>query len=262
MDAKQLFPYKPILHFYSNVPVCPNCQRPLGVLKTKRRTVTTFHIGSFNARETVLHCSDCTIGPFRSEKLASLVPPGYRFGYDSITFVGQAKLIKKRSSEEIIEELNHHNITISNSEVRKLIVRYIVSLGLVHLEASPKIAQHLQLNGGYILHLDSTSRRGSRKLLTGMDEISGFVLLSVSLPHEGTNEILTFIKTMIERYGQPLGVVSDMASAIRSACSGPELRCIPHYICHFHAGKDLLDAAYGCFARLLSKHNFEAKTKA
>ena len=264
VDTPTLFACPPLVHFVPERRHCPDCGAPLKVSYTHRRRVTTLHIGRFRAHETVLCCPRCSTGPIRSEQLAALVPPGGNLGYDIMIHAGTARLRQHRSEAEVVAELADHNVTISLSEVRVLTGRFVTYLGIAHLEAAPAIAAHLALNGGYILHLDSTSRRGSHKLMAAIDELSGLVLLSVKFGSETGEQVAGFLRRVIARYGRPLGLASDMAASIRAAKAlVEELDAVPLYICHFHflrdAGKDLMQADYRGFARRLDGHDTDAK---
>ena len=259
MCNAQLFPMPPTIDFRSSLNCCPDCGGALQVQKTCRRQVVTMHVGHFVARETVLHCPACSKGPIHSEELTSLVAPGANFGHDVMVHVGTARFLNYRSEEEIVAELMNHNVRLSISEVRNLSQRFAACLGIAHKQTGPAIAAHLASNGGYILHLDSTSRLNSRKIMSGIDEVSGLVLLNVRLSSETAADVAAFLRAVIADYGVPLAVASDMAASIRSAIGEvKELDGVPHFICHFHflrdAGKDLLQDEYRQFEKRLESH--------
>jgi len=217
------------------------------------------HIGRFQVRETVLHCKACSSGPVHSEELAALVAPRANFGYDVVVYCGIARFQRHCSEEEVVRELAKHNVSISASEVRNLAGRFAAYLAIAHAQAGPAVAAHLAINGGYILHLDSTSRLNSRKIMTGIDEISGLILLNIRLTSETAQNVSDFLRAIIRSYGVPLAVASDMAASIRSAVTSmDELTGIPHFICHFHflrdAGKDLFQEEYRDFEKRLESH--------
>ena len=217
------------------------------------------HIGRFQVHETVLYCKACSGVPIHSEELAALVAPGANFAYDVMVYCGIARFQRHCSEEEVVRELAEHNVSISASEVRNLVQRFAAYLAIAHAQAGPAIADHLALNGGYILHLDSTSRLNSRKIMTGIDEISGLVLLNIRLTSETAQDVTGFLRAIIQSYGKPLAVASDMAASIRSAITNmDELTGIPHFICHFHflrdAGKDLFQEEYRNFEKRLESH--------
>jgi len=264
VESRTLFASAPPLHFEPERRDCPRCSAPLKVEYTHERCVKTLHVGTFQAHETVFHCPSCRHGPVYSEELASLVPPGGNIGFDIMIHAATARLQRHRSETEVVAELAGHNVTVSPGAVRVLTARFVAYLGIAHREAAPAIAAHLALNGGYILHLDSTSRRHSHKLMAGMDELSGLVLLSVKFGRETGEEVAGFLRRVIARYGRPLGLASDMAASIRAAKTlVEELDGVPVYICHFHflrdAGKDLMQADYRAFTRRLDGHDTDAE---
>ncbi|RMD84938.1 MAG: hypothetical protein D6820_00495, partial [Lentisphaerae bacterium] len=222
------------------------------------------HIGEIHVHETVLACKSCGHGPVHSDDLARLVAPGTNFGFDVTVYVGLAGLVRCQTADEIVVDLKSRNVYISNSHVRNLTTRFLAYLAIAHEQAGSAISEHLASNGGYILHIDSTSRVGSRKLMAGIDEVSGFVLLSVHLNQETAEDVAEFLRGVIGRFGLPLGIASDMARSIHCAITGmDELKDLPHYICHFHflrdAGKDLFEEEYKSFSKLLDAHNLNSR---
>ncbi len=67
---------------------CPECGATLRSCKSSTRILTTLAAGTFRARELLLRCPRCTSAPLASAQLAVLAPPGQRFGYDLIAWVG------------------------------------------------------------------------------------------------------------------------------------------------------------------------------
>jgi len=264
VDSRTLFASAPVVHFEPEERDCPRCGASLKVTYTHLRRVKTLHLGTLRAHETVLHCPRCRQGPVHSEQLTALAPPGANLGYDVMIHAGTARLRHHRSEADVVAELAGHNVALSPGAVRELTARFVTYLGIAHLEAAPAIAAHLALNGGYILHLDSTSRRGSRKLMAAIDEISGFVLLGVKLGSETAEDVAGFLRRVIARYGPPLALAADMAAAIRAGKGlVEELDGVPLYVCHFHflrdAGKDLMQADYRAFQRRLDSYELDAK---
>lgn len=268
IDPRAWFESAPSVHFQSAADRCPDCAAELKVYWTHLRQVITLHAGPLDAHETVMRCPTpgCEHGPIYSEELAELVPPGANFGYDVMVAAGMIRWHQHRSECETVDELHQRHVDISASGVRELAATFVTYLGIAHLEAAPAIRSHLAGNGGYILHLDSTSRLHSRKLMVGIDELSGFVLLGVKLPTETAEDVAGFLRQLIDRYGVPLAIASDMAASIRAGIGlVEELGGVSHYICHFHflrdAGKDLMQSAYGAFTSRLDTHGIEDKLR-
>jgi uncharacterized protein with PIN domain len=58
-SARHLFPQPPVLYFRPAFSRCKKCHGALHVVKTRTKTLTTLHVGSFTAHETLLHCPRC-----------------------------------------------------------------------------------------------------------------------------------------------------------------------------------------------------------
>lgn len=262
LQPASLFPQPPVLRFYPTLSLCPICGTELKVQKTLKRSPQTLHIGLFVAHETVLHCQGCSsAGPFRSEELAALVAPKCIFGYDVMTFAGLSLWRECRTVEATVAALREQHVEISASEVRDLAARFTIRLSIAHAESSQRLKQHLQMAGGYILHVDSTTAGGGPHLLTGLDELSGFVLLNARIATENAADVETFLQTLKARFGPPVAVCSDMGKAIGSALASV-FDGVPHFICHFHflrdIGKDLLGDTYGIIRQQLRLHGPKA----
>lgn len=237
---RSLFPEKPIIDFNPDVPVC--CGFPLKVQKTRTKTVATLEIGQFEARETVLTCSECG-RIYTSQELQKLVPQGCNFGYDVLVYVGKALFLQCRNNKEIIQELWSKNITISNSEITYLAKKFVIYLALAHRQSCKMLKESMEVRGGYILHLDATCEGDSPHLMSGLDEISEIVLQNVKLPSESEEKIIPFLTRIKKAFGNPQALVHDMGKGIINAVEKvfPD---ILDFVCHFHflrdLGKDLL----------------------
>jgi len=261
--SKAPFCTPPAASFRSEAEQCVHCGGDLRVQKTVRRQVVTFHVGAFTAHETVMVCPKCK-RHVRSAELSELVPVGCNFGYDVMNVCGRSLLLEHRTADETVAALAARNVVLSASEVRELAARFVAYLGVAHLQAAPALSRLFAMNGGYILHLDSTSRKGSRKLLSGIDEITGLVLLNVKLGSETADDVAAFLRDIVARYGLPLAVGCDMAASIRKALR-TVLSGVPVYICHFHflrdAGNDMMKADYQRLGALLDGHKTVSKLR-
>jgi len=260
-----LFPDTPRLRFVYEQDSCPLCGGALKVLKTHCRKVATLHIGHFDAHETIMSCDRCPDKPsFRSRELAELVPEGCNFGYDVMVFAGRSLFQGLHTVAETAFELAKRNVQVSESEIRELAARFVISLGIAHAEAAPRLRKHLGTNGGYILHLDSTCQKGSAHLMTGIDELSGMVLLNAKMATENGGATAKFLENLTTRFGMPAAVSCDMSSAILNAVESI-LIGVPIFICHFHflrdLGKDLMADDYAVIRERLSHHGPKAELK-
>jgi hypothetical protein len=235
------------------------------VWKTRTREVATLRIGHFTAHETQTYCPRCSDQPvFLPEELQQLVPPGARYGYDVIAYVGQAIFLHCRNGKEIQQELNGRNIAISLREIDYLGRRFIVYLALVHEQSQEKIKQFMGSLGGYILHLDGTCEGDSPHLMSTIDELSKIVLDNIKIPTENARQLIPFLRRIQQAYGDPIALVHDMGVAILNAVE-EVFPNVPDYICHFHflkdIGKDLLEHDYSTIRRHLRTHRIRSQLR-
>ena len=233
-----------------------SCGKILTVRKTYSRSLASLTIGEFHAHITQLTCSHCK-KTYNSEELQTIVPPNGKFGFDVMVHVGEALFVRCRNGKEIQRELGEKNITISRREIDRLGRRFIVYLALAHKESQEKLKALMGSRGGYILHLDGTCEGDSPHLITSIDELSKIVLGNVKLPSENADQLIPFLRTIKQAYGEPIAMVHDMGAAILKAVKDVFPK-IPDYICHFHflkdIGKDLLGHDYGTLRRHLKTH--------
>jgi hypothetical protein len=244
---------------------CPDCRAPLQVYKTQCRTVQTLPLGCYSAHETLLHCERCPNDTlYGAESLSQLVPAGCTFGYDVLVFVGRALFLRQRRAEEIIAELQAHQVRLSPSEVGYLGKKFVVYLALAHRQSAPRLQQAMRAQGGYILHLDGTGEGGGPMLMSSLDSLSEIVLGNVKVPSEKTEQIVPFLEEIKRRFGVPVAAVHDMGhgilAAVRRVFPG-----VPDFVCHFHflrdAGKDLLEADYDTIRQRLRQHGLTEKLR-
>ena len=242
---------------------CPDCRAPLQVYKTQCRTVQTLPLGCFSAHQTLLHCERCPNDTlYGAESLSQLVPSGCTFGYDVLVFVGRALFLRQRRAEEIIEELQAHQVRLSPSEVGYLGKKFVVYLALAHRQSAPRLQQAMRAQGGYILHLDGTGEGGGPMLMSSLDSLSEIVLGNVKVPSEKTEQIVPFLEEIKRRFGVPVAAVHDMGHGILAAVQRV-FPGVPDFVCHFHflrdAGKDLLEADYDTIRQRLRQHGLTEK---
>ncbi len=243
---------------------CERCTAArLQVLKTLTRRVSTLHIGTFLARETVLKCPACQ-HVVHCPTLSHLVPASCNYGYDVMVQVGRRLFVDHHNTEEIRAELRARNIPISASQIGTLGRKFVVYLAIAHQQSAARITETLQINGGYILHLDGTCDRNSPVLMTGLDGVTEIILGSVKLPRENTDQIIPFLTRLKALFGQPIATVHDMGAGIQKAVTTVFGR--QHdFICHYHflrdLGRDLLGPDYDQIRKRLRKSEIAARLR-
>jgi len=258
-----LFTQPPTVRFGPAQTNCPDCQAPLQVYKTQRRTVQSLTLGRFTAHETLRHCGHCPHPTlYAAQSLSQLVPAGCLYGYDVLVFVGQALFLHHRPTAEIIEQLRARQVCLSPSEVGYLGKKFVVYLALAHRQSAPRLKQAMRTQGGYILHLDGTTEGGGPMLMSSLDSLSEIVLGNVKVPSEKTVQIVPFLEDIKRRFGVPVAAVHDLGRGIVAAVQ-QVFPGVPDFVCHFHflrdVGKDLLQADYDTIRQRLRQHGLTEK---
>jgi hypothetical protein len=212
--------------------------------------------GPFKAHETLYLCRTCW-QVYRSKDLRNIVARCCNVAWDVLVFVSRSLFQRCLTTDQVCHELKLRNIYLSPSEIECLGRKFILYLALAHRQATPRIEQAMNRNGGYILHLDATHEGDAPVLMTGMDGLKQIVLSNVKIPSEHADHIVPFLEQLQKNYGTPIACVHDMGTGICKAVSRvfPVIR---DFVCHFHflrdAGKDLIEPSYGQLRKTLQKH--------
>lgn len=258
ITSANLFPTSALIHFRPESDTCPTCHESLKVWKTyPGKKAATLAIGNFIGHETVYYCQGCG-HVFHSNELRTLIPENCNFGYDIIVFIGKSLFLRSRNYQEIRLELQQRNVRISESEIAFLAKKFVMYLGLIHRSSQNELGKYMNMNGGYILHLDGTCDGGSPHLISVLDGITRIVLDNIKLPSENSEELIPFLEGIKRAYGVPLAIVSDMGKGIALAV-GEVFKNVPAFICHFHflkaIGKNLFGDENDIIRKRLRKHN-------
>lgn len=266
LSSKTLFKTPPFIKFYPSIKYCPVCHSTLKVYKTiLHRKIITLHIGIIKTYHVLLYCNNCENSTiYSSEELSRLIPKHGNFGYDVIEYIGRAIYQRYRTESEVAVELANLNVTISDSEVGYLCRKFIVYLAIAHKNKKNKLKNHMQMNGGYILHIDGTNEGASPHLISALDELSQFVLASIKVPTENAKQIIPLLKEIKNKYGYPAAIVTDMGKGVLLAVN-EVFNGILIFICHFHflrdIGKDLLQEQYAIIRNLLKKYGISTRLR-
>jgi hypothetical protein len=206
----------------------------------------------------------------RSAALAALLPPKGIFGYDVIAYIGLARFIEHRQREEIRAALKkQYGIDLSLGEISVLIRRFLAYLEALHTGHSAEIQAALHKDGGWPMHIDATGEDGRGTLFVVLAGWRHWVLGAWKIPTERSDVILPRLRSVIERFGAPCGIVRDLGRAMKEACDKlvSELHLdIPILACHLHfladVGDDLLSDAHdklrGLFRRFKVRSGLRA----
>ena len=246
----------PQLDFPAEDRDCPACGCPLLSCKSRTRILSTLATGTFRARERLRRCPRCTSAPHASQQLAALAPPGQRYGYDLIAWVGLQRYHHLRQRSEIREGLARRRIRLSDGSVSALCDRFLHLLGCLHQRCAP--ALRAAMRHGYPLHLDATCDRGRGGLFLCLDGWRGWVLHAARIRTENAAELQPALQATLDNFGLPVAFVRDLGSAMAKAVAACRTPPAPDLVCHFHflaaVGSRLLDADHATLRRGLARH--------
>ena len=182
-----------------------------------------------------------------------------------IVEIGRLRFLQSRQVVEIqLMLLERHSIEISTSEIEHLINRFLFYLAAVHQENNHLLQEYIEMQGGYILHIDATCEGDSPKLVLSLDAVSGFVLYSAKVKSENKDDLIGFLQEIKNRIGFPHAVVSDMGEGIKGAVNAV-FGDIAHFICHFHflkiIGSMLFEKEHIAIRNALSKAGISGSLK-
>lgn len=228
---------------------CPKCWTRLTVRNTRTRTIVVSD-GNCRVTEVTKRCPVHKVVVFRSQ--VKLTPPGSMYGFDIVVESGSLRFLEHKQIGEIHEYFWCRGVDIPLKTIENLCQRFLWYCVAVHLECFPRLAGLLEKQGGYVLHADSTTTKGSPGLFLMKDSWSGIRLLAASISGESTAQVIPHLRVLQKRLGNPIAAIRDMGRGIEAAV----LEVFPGvYVitCHYHVLRDvglrLFDTVYPRFQR-------------
>ena len=247
-----------LLHvdFRAEAQRCPRCGAGLRTQKSKTRTISALATGTIRAREIRKCCGRCPSQPAAvSAQLARLAPPGQRYGYDLIAWVGLQRYHHHRQRNEIRADLARQGIQLAAGSVSALCDRFLQALEALHYHKAP--ALRAAMKHGYPLHIDATSDKGQGGLFLCLDGWRGWTLNAARVTSENAPELRPAIARTVAAFGDPIAIMRDLGSAAAKAVADYRERAIPDLVCHYHflaaVGKKLLDIEYAALRSQLRR---------
>ena len=162
----------------------------------------------------------------------AITPQKSKYGYDVIAETGRLRFLGNRQVSEIRNNFLNRGITIPERTIHWLCDRFLHYLIAVHWESFPTIARIIKEQGGYVLHVDSSGRRGPMILLL-KDGWSGIRLLTAPIQTEGADYVIPHLENLKVHLDDPVAIVRDMSEGLKKAVDKvfPDVYVI---ICHYH----------------------------
>ena len=208
------------------------------IVITLKGTLEVIHCGY---RCPNLHCQT-SVRSYRSAQADALALPGFTFGLDIVILVGQLRLAKHLTLDEVHQalqqDLSKQNMTISRREIMYLFEAYCSLLRAAQQPSEDPEFQawraKVEANGGLIISIDGIQPdKGNETLYLVRDVLTGRLLVAENVASSET-EMMKHVLSPVVNLGVPvLGVISDAQHSERLAVAQlwPE---VPHQTCQFH----------------------------
>jgi len=236
---------------------CPQCAKPLHVLKTSSRPVTTLIEGKGVLKEVQLHCPEHKGTVYRAKTALIITPARSPYAWDLRTDAGLQRFGDHRQIAEIRRNfLERIGTAIPERTLSHLCTDFVEHWVAVHIESLEALRGVLEAQEGCVLHLDATGENGSRPMFTVKEGLSGMTLWACRVPSENRRDLATVLRFVKRTFGKVLAAVRDMGEGVAWA-AGDVLEGAYILVCHFHflraVGNRLLDKPYVSFQRRLKR---------
>ena len=232
---------------------CSTCQRTLRQAMTlSKRTVITLE-GVIRLTHAGYRCPDAHCPghqrTYRSAAADALALPGFTYGLDVVLLVGQLRLGKHQTVDEVHEELLERlaslQIRISRREILYLFEAYCT---LLRASSEAKDDQQwlaqVEKHGGIIVSVDGIQpEKGNETVYLVRDALTGRVLAAENVTSSEAAVMKTLLAPVVALEVKVLGTISDAQESELVALQ--ELwPAVPHQICQFHALRDAAKSAF------------------
>lgn len=239
--------------YRSSEHACPVCHRTMRQAMTlSKRTVITLQ-GVIKLIHAGYRCPDVQceghLRTHRSSEADALALPGFSYGLDIVLLVGQLRLDKHQTVEEVHEELLERlaslQVRISRREILYLFEAYCT---LLRASSEAKNDQQwraqVEKHGGIIVSVDGIQpEKGNETVYLVRDALTGRVLAAENVTSSETAVMKTLLAPVVALEVKVLGTISDAQESELLALQElwPE---VPHQVCQFHALRDAAKPAF------------------
>jgi len=219
---------------------------------SRKRTIITL-VGVRAIKEEYFVCPRCKDEQtgnriiHHSECLRDILPSNSKYGYDVEIEVGYLQYVENKQMNEMeVIFKEEYGISIPQSQIHELGIRFLKHMVVVHYLAAPQLRKLFEF--GCVYHIDATCEAGRGMELTIIEGCSGIVLGAWKIPTENEEIIKRYLRPTVEAFGNPIAFVSDMGNGMMSAIEGvmEDLNLDSRQlICHMHfvkaVGKKILE---------------------
>lgn len=193
------------------------------------------------------------------EEVSALVPPGKCFSFDTIWEVTRLRFAKYMQREEIQGAIPFH---ISTGSISNLSREGLAYLSCCQVNVARQLGE-LFSKQAFILNIDGTNEGGEYTHYRCIDNITGIVVYAKKIKSENAEDIALALREIVQLYGKPHAVVSDMSGPTRKAIIEVFGEDFPHIICQFHflrdVGKDMLTESHENLRKFITHYTITSK---
>jgi hypothetical protein len=253
-----------VIEAVTNMERCPFCGSALRrkYNANPRRFITLD--GEYYVLERVSRCSNRECPgyekSFRAENLQAIILPRKIFSLDVIMYIGTLRYEEHKTYDEIREALRKKGIKISMGELTNLTMTFESLIKGWHEEHVQEIKEKL---GEYVLSIDGTYSYKGKTLYIFRSHENGVVLYANTTERDDVPHFQPLLEKVVELYGRPIAVISDMQSAIIESVKSV-MPDIPHQYCEYHFIRNaggFMEKEYKELGTAIKNKEVPAKTK-
>jgi len=247
---------------------CPLCgSRLVKKYNCNPRRIVTLE-GEVYVLERVLMCSnpECAARDwsFHSEELQMITFWRRIYGVDVTAHIADLKHRERKTHDEILEDLHSRGINISKGNIT-YVLNFVEAVARGwHEENIEVIRSKIKERGGYTLGVDGTHSYLGYPLYIFRDILSGTVLYAQAAASESADDLKPLFEKVLEMFGEPLAVVSDMQPSILEVVK-ELLPGVKHQFCQYHflrnVGKELMGQDYKKLSRIMRREGVKTKVR-
>jgi hypothetical protein len=239
--------YRPVEH------ECPQCHRTLRQAMTlSKRTVIRLD-GVIRLIHAGYRCPDAQCPghqrTYRSPAADALALPGFSYGLDIVLLVGQLRLGKHQTVDEVHDELLERlaplGVRISRREILYLFEAYCTLLrASSEVKDDQQWLAQVKQNGGIIVSVDGIQpEKGNETVYVVRDALTGRVLAAEQVTSSETAVMKALLAPVVALGVPVLGTITDAQESELHAVEQlwPQA---PHQVCQFHALRDASQPAF------------------
>jgi len=222
------------LHLRSEFECCPRCNSKLKyAYPLSRKNVYTAEGEVFLIHDGYI-CPVCEI-VYRSAEADNLCLKHYRYGFDIIAEIGQARHSEHLTREELHQEIiEKYGVSISERNIQNLYEVYCMLLKISAPSALEQIKDQIRNQGGLVIALDGIQpQKGNETLYVIREVTTGTVLTAKAVQNSNTANMVKVLEEVAALGEKVLAVISDAQVSIRLAVKEVFPEAL-HQLCHYH----------------------------